>query len=61
MHNIYLLNYWTLYKEFINIFKELKFKQIPLALISNFYNYIDQNLKKKWKMKTLKIILPTPL
>ncbi|NGY80802.1 hypothetical protein F6Y02_43460 [Bacillus megaterium] len=47
MHDIYLLNYWTLYKEFINIFKELKFKQVPLTIISNFYTYIDQDLKKK--------------
>lgn len=59
VHDIYLLNYWTLYKEFINIFKELKFKQVPLTIISNFYTYIDQDLKKKWKTKVLISILTT--
>lgn len=54
MNNTYLSNYWILYREFIEIFKELKFRDIPIALITNFYQMIDENLKRKMEDEAFK-------
>jgi hypothetical protein len=43
--NTYLKNYWALYREFIEIFKNFRYKNIPIALLTNFYQHIDQELK----------------
>jgi hypothetical protein len=43
--SIYLNNYWALYSEFINIFKNLKYREIPLALVTNFYQQINDELR----------------
>lgn len=40
----YLNNYWSIYNEFIKYFSDLKFRRIPLALIPNFYQLLDQEL-----------------
>ena len=45
MSRTYLSNYWTLYKEFINTFKNIKYKEITIALLFNFYQHIDDELK----------------
>ncbi|WP_088071946.1 CDP-glycerol glycerophosphotransferase family protein [Gottfriedia luciferensis] len=44
--SVYLSNYWLLYSEFLNIFKELKYRDIPIAIMTNFYQQIDEDLKK---------------
>jgi len=44
--SIYLSNYWLLYSEFINLFKELKYRDVPVAIMTNFYQQIDEDLKK---------------
>ncbi|MBO1513349.1 CDP-glycerol glycerophosphotransferase family protein [Metabacillus bambusae] len=43
--SIYLNNYWSLYSEFINVLKNLKYREIPIALMTNFYQQIDTDLK----------------
>ena len=45
--NTYLKNYWTIYREFIETFKNFTFKDIPISLLTNFYQHIDQDLKSK--------------
>ncbi|PEK53702.1 spore coat protein [Bacillus toyonensis] len=49
MSDIYLKNYWLLNLEYINIFSELKHYNIPLPLLSNFYQYLDEDIKNKMK------------
>ncbi|PEJ59102.1 hypothetical protein CN692_06380 [Bacillus sp. AFS002410] len=41
----YLSNYWLLYSEFINQFKALTYRDIPIAIMTNFYQQIDEELK----------------
>ncbi|WP_310829674.1 CDP-glycerol glycerophosphotransferase family protein [Paenibacillus pedocola] len=43
--SIYLAHYWSLYSEFINVFKDLKYKNIPVALMTNFYQQINDELR----------------
>ncbi|CAH1195748.1 hypothetical protein PAECIP111892_02097 [Paenibacillus auburnensis] len=43
--SIYLTHYWSLYSEFINVFKELQYKDIPIALMTNFYQQINDELR----------------
>ncbi|KHL93561.1 hypothetical protein QW71_22985 [Paenibacillus sp. IHB B 3415] len=43
--SIYLSNYWSLYSEFINVFKDLKYRGIPIALMTNFYQQINDELR----------------
>lgn len=50
--NTYLKNYWSIYREFIEIFKSLTFKDIPLCLVTNFYQHIDSSLKTKMELDT---------
>lgn len=40
----YLKNYWSLYGEFVREFIELKYQDIPLALMVNFYRLLDKKL-----------------
>ncbi|MDF9507787.1 CDP-glycerol glycerophosphotransferase family protein [Bacillus cereus] len=49
MSDIYLKNYWLLNLEYINIFSRLKHYNIPLPLLSNFYQYLDEDIKNKMK------------
>ncbi|MEC3458220.1 spore coat protein, partial [Bacillus thuringiensis] len=49
MSDIYLKNYWLLNLEYINIFSRLKQYNIPLPLLSNFYQYLDEDIKNKMK------------
>ncbi|WP_252187902.1 hypothetical protein, partial [Bacillus subtilis] len=37
----YLSNYWVLYRKYVELFDKLRYKGIPLGLISNFYQYIS--------------------
>ncbi|KGE18062.1 hypothetical protein [Paenibacillus wynnii] len=43
--SIYLSNYWSLYSEFINVFKDLQYRDIPIALMTNFYQQINDELR----------------
>ncbi|MCP6680841.1 capsular polysaccharide export protein, LipB/KpsS family [Bacillus nakamurai] len=42
----YLANYWVLYRQYIDLFQTFRYKDIPLALISNFYQYISPELRE---------------
>ncbi|HDR7785191.1 TPA: CDP-glycerol glycerophosphotransferase family protein [Bacillus wiedmannii] len=53
MSDIYLKNYWLLNLEYINVFSELKHYNIPLPLLSNFYQYLDADVKNKMKENNL--------
>ncbi|MGQ8921874.1 CDP-glycerol glycerophosphotransferase family protein [Bacillus halotolerans] len=41
----YLSNYWVLYRKYAELFDRLRYKGIPLGLISNFYQYINPELR----------------
>ncbi|MDQ1852317.1 CDP-glycerol glycerophosphotransferase family protein [Bacillus stercoris] len=41
----YLSNYWVLYRKYVALFDKLRYKGIPLGLISNFYQYISPELR----------------
>ncbi|WHX59780.1 spore coat protein [Peribacillus frigoritolerans] len=56
----YLSNYWTLYQEFVETFNHLKFREIPIALLSNFYQQIDNELKIKMENKDFQTNLKSP-
>ncbi|ARW08734.1 CDP-glycerol glycerophosphotransferase family protein [Bacillus atrophaeus] len=43
----YLANYWVLYRQFVMFFDKLRYKDIPLALLSNFYQYISPELRER--------------
>lgn len=43
--SVYLSNYWSLYSEFIHVTKDLKYRNIPIALMTNFYQQIDDELR----------------
>ncbi|WP_062109463.1 CDP-glycerol glycerophosphotransferase family protein [Bacillus niameyensis] len=45
--DVYLKNYWLLNVEFIEAFSSLNYKNIPLPLLSNFYHYLDEELKSE--------------
>lgn len=45
--SLYLKNYWSLYREFIEVFKNFQYRDIPIALLTNFYQHIDNQLKQK--------------
>lgn len=42
---IYLQNYWLLYLDFLFRFRRIKYKGIPLSLLPNFYQYLDNGAK----------------
>lgn len=47
MKETYLKHYWLLFMEFIEAFKELTHHNIPLPLLINFYQFIDEDTKKE--------------
>ncbi|WP_017152803.1 CDP-glycerol glycerophosphotransferase family protein [Bacillus bingmayongensis] len=47
MQEVYLKNYWLLNLEFIETFASLTYRDIPLPLLSNFYQYLDNSLKQE--------------
>ena len=49
----YIHHYWQVYFEYVNLMKDLSYRQIPLGLISNFYQYISPEVRKVWKIKRL--------
>ncbi|MEY9870464.1 hypothetical protein ABIE66_005970 [Peribacillus sp. B2I2] len=58
--NTYLSNYWTLYQEFVEKFIHLKFREIPIVLLTNFYQQIDNELKSKMENKDFQTNLKSP-
>ena len=45
--SIYLRNYWALYSEFITIFESVKYRGIPLSMLTNFYQQLDADSVRK--------------
>ncbi|MCI4140142.1 CDP-glycerol glycerophosphotransferase family protein, partial [Bacillus vallismortis] len=41
----YLRNYWVMYRNYVDLFDRLRYKGIPLVLISKFYQYIRPELR----------------
>ncbi|KAF1677884.1 CDP-glycerol glycerophosphotransferase family protein [Bacillus sp. SKDU12] len=44
--SFYLSNYWVLYRKYVELFDNFRYKGIPLGLISNFYQYISPELRE---------------
>lgn len=44
---IYLENYWLLFLDFIDVFGQLTYNSIPLPLLANFYQYLDNSIKEE--------------
>lgn len=55
--SIYLSNYWSLYSEFINVLKNLKYRGIPIALMTNFYQQINDELRGDMERKDFEMKL----
>ncbi|MEK3791996.1 CDP-glycerol glycerophosphotransferase family protein [Paenibacillus sp. FSL R7-0204] len=55
--SIYLSNYWSLYSEFIHTAQELKYRNIPLALMTNFYQQINDELRSEMGSSGFKLKL----
>lgn len=55
--SIYLSNYWSLYSEFINVLKDLKYRDIPIALMTNFYQQINDELRSDMERKDFEMKL----
>lgn len=55
--SIYLANYWSLYSEFIHVLKDLKYKDIPIALMTNFYQQINDELRSDMEQKDFELKL----
>ncbi|MBT2288396.1 CDP-glycerol glycerophosphotransferase family protein [Paenibacillus albidus] len=55
--SIYLTHYWSLYSEFINVFKDLKYRDIPVALMTNFYQQINDELRSDMEQKDFEMQL----
>lgn len=51
---IYLDNYWLLFLDFIDVFGKLTYNSIPLPLLANFYQYLDNNLKEEMSKSDFK-------
>ncbi|MGM0756203.1 MAG: CDP-glycerol glycerophosphotransferase family protein [Bacillota bacterium] len=43
----YIHHYWQVYFEYVNLMKGLSYRQIPLGLISNFYQYISPEVRER--------------
>lgn len=43
----YIHHYWQVYFEYVNLMKDLSYRQIPLGLISNFYQYISPEVRER--------------
>ncbi|MGX9290901.1 capsular polysaccharide export protein, LipB/KpsS family [Bacillus sp. A015] len=48
----YIHHYWQVYFEYVNLMKGLSYRQIPLGLISNFYQYISPEVRECMEDKT---------
>ncbi|PCK19785.1 spore coat protein [Bacillus pumilus] len=48
----YIHHYWQVYFEYVNLMKDLSYRQIPLGLISNFYQYISPEVRERMEDKT---------
>jgi len=59
MRKLYLNHYWSLFFDFIDTFEDLKYKDIPLPLLCNFYKYIDEDLKQEMLKPDFKKYLKT--
>lgn len=53
----YLSNYWTVYKEFVETFHHLKYREIPIVLLTNFYQQIDSELKLHMEDENFETVL----
>ncbi|QZY56308.1 CDP-glycerol glycerophosphotransferase family protein [Crassaminicella profunda] len=56
---MYLENYWLLFLEFIDLFGQLTYKNIPLPLLANFYQLLDDDLKEEMMKSEFKKHLKT--
>ncbi|RYD03470.1 hypothetical protein N752_20025 [Desulforamulus aquiferis] len=43
----YLENYWLTFLDFIEVFKELVFEDVPLPQLANFYQLLDHDLREE--------------
>lgn len=52
--NEYLANYWLLFLDFLKVFGGIRYKQIPLALLTNFYQLLDDSARREMSKKSFK-------
>lgn len=45
----YLLHYWNLFHDFAESFRGVVYRQMPLALLANFYKYLPDELKVRMR------------
>lgn len=47
--SVYLRNYWNLFRDFTEEFRELIYKRIPLPLLTNFYKYLPDEIRENMR------------
>ncbi|MEC2057801.1 CDP-glycerol glycerophosphotransferase family protein [Peribacillus psychrosaccharolyticus] len=57
----YLTNYWSLYRDFVETFNQLSFRKIPIVLLTNFYQQINEELKTKMEKEEFQAGLRFPV
>ncbi|MBW7453947.1 hypothetical protein ACFOLF_24810 [Paenibacillus sepulcri] len=59
--SIYLRHYWALFNEFIEAFESIRYKHIPLGLLSNFYQYLSDDIKRSMSEAQFQAVLKNPV
>ncbi len=59
--NTFFKNYWSLFIDFIKDFQDVKFKEIPLPILSVFHFYLDDDLKRQLREESFGKILKTKI
>jgi len=59
MRKVYLNNYWALFLDFVKNLNNLTYNNVSLPLLCNFYQYLDEELKKEMLKPAFKDYLNT--
>ncbi|WP_078430391.1 CDP-glycerol glycerophosphotransferase family protein [Alkalihalobacterium alkalinitrilicum] len=59
--NTFYRNYWSLFVQFIEDFYNVKYKNIPLPLLSAFHFYLDDDLKRQMREVSFSKVLRTKI
>ncbi len=59
--NTFFKNYWSLFIDFIKDFQDVKFKEIPLSILSVFHFYLDDDFKRRIGEESFGNILKTKI
>jgi hypothetical protein len=53
----YLRHYWSLFADFTEAFSSVRYKNIPLPILANFYQYLNDEIKLEMKQPEFQSVL----